>query len=334
MSEPAREYLRASDAFLAKLEAAGVVDKKEEESTRKSLARQVRNEAKRSARNLETAQVGGSKILVPTSANLRLANLISERTRRRMSDFSLSYLNPQQVRELQANGSLQGTSAGQFVRHSRRSARHMREFLGRIGELEPDLREEVDATLAEIEDAKNDLLKLEIRSFTQMRERLVRSINGREKRSALVKEIDAWDLNRSIWNLSLLEHPKATVQQMLARSSTRMAERVTEQTSRLPKVAHVMVGIPPGAQKKMTPESRTASLVWRLFSQEELDRAWERLPQKQEAQGSWRGLGLSYNTAEWYVPVPPEIVDDLRPILSARRAAALEAARRIKEKAL
>jgi hypothetical protein len=84
----------------------------------------------------------------------------------------------------------------------------------------------------------------------------------------------------------------------------------------------------------MTPESRTASLVWRVFSQDELDRAWEKLPPKQEAQGSWRGLGLSYNTPEWYVPVPPEIVDDLRPLVSARRAAALAAARKINEKAL
>lgn len=315
----ANQFMGAADALLKKLEDSGLLSKKEEEKTRKDLAKQIRDEAKEGAKGLGTIKVGAARVLVPTSANLRQINLISERSRRRFSNFRLQWLSPRQVRKLRADGGMQGTKPGEFIRHSRRLARHVRSFLGQIKELEPSLEEEVEATLLELEDAQNDLLKLEVASFTSMRETLVRAVNGRMRRSELVQEIEGWDINRHLWNLSLLEHPKAAVQQLLADASSRMGEAVSETVSQIPKRSEVVVGIPPIAEGKMTPQSRTADIAWRLFSQAELDARYAKLPKKQGAQASWRGLGLDYNTPEWYVPVPQEAPIRLAALLAARR---------------
>ena len=317
--------MAAAAGLLRKLEASALVSKNELEAVRRDLVAQLKDEAKKTAGALDVMKVGSAKVLVPTSPNLRKINLLTERLREKTSAFRLQWLDKNAVKKLKVDGAMEGLKVGNFVRHSHRLARHAREFLGQIAELEPDLEEEVQQTLIELEDNKLDLIKLETKSWTRLTETLLRGVNGRIKRGEVVKQIDAFDINRDLWNLSLLEHPKASVQGMLANSSERMAERVTKTVSQVPKRAHVMVGIPPVAQEKMTPESRTANLAWRLFSNEELDKKYESLPTA-KVPSSWRGLGLSYNTPEWYVPVPSALVQGVKELADEKRQEVLNQA--------
>lgn len=319
----ASDYLGSLDTFLGKVAESRLASKQELEGVRADLTKQVRDDAKAGANALGTVQVGTTKVLIPNSANLKALNLGSQRSRERMSNFKLNYLNRDQVSQLtNLNSTPEDTS--KFIRHSRRLARHAREFLKEIQELEPDLEEEVSETLMQLEDNDMDLLKLEIKSFTRMRETLVRAVQGRKSKETVLKELDAWDINRNLWNLSLLEHPKATVQGMLANSAEVMGARATKTISELPKRSLVLAAPQPDAVERMTPASRTASVSWRLFTAEDLDKKFEKIGTgRQASPTSWRGLGLAPNTAEWYMPVPPEIAVGLRPLVAARRAALL-----------
>lgn len=318
-------FMLAAEGLLGKLEASSLVSKKELESIRQDLVRQIKSEALFGASKLGTAKIGSTRVLVPTSGNLRKINLISERTRTRMSTFRLNYLKPSQIKKLRLDGGLGDAPAGEFIRHSRRLARHAREFLTQIKELEPSIAEEADAALAQIADNDMDLLKLEMKSFTRMKETLLRNVNGKQRRSKLIKDIQAFDIDKSLWNLSLLEHPKASVAQLLADSAHKMGAKVSEKISQIPKRSHVMVGIPPNAMTKMTPASRTSNIAWRMFSVKKLDDTYAALPTKATS-SNWRGLGLDYNTPEVYVPVPPELVDDVAKLAAAKRKAMKAAA--------
>lgn len=319
------KFLQEGDSFLKKLEASRLVSARELESVRSDLASQLRADTTAGAEALQAAGVGGTRVLVRTADNARRVQLTSNRVRQRFSDFRLSYLDRAQVNELTASDTLP-ENPQKFIRHSRRLARHAREFLGRLQELEPTLDEEIQETLLQIEDNDMDLLKLEIRSFTRAQETLGRGMGSRARRSDVIREARDTDLNRSLWNLSLLEHPAATTRAMLANASERMAERVTETQSQLPKRAHMLVGVPPQTQERMTPGSRTAALAWRVMSQEELGQFYRNKQEGlQKAPSSWRGLGLDYGTNEFYLPVPPEILEGVTDLARDRRRKLLEA---------
>lgn len=320
----AGDYLDAADVLLRKLEEAKLASKKELEPVRQELTQQIKGDNAGAVERMQTINLGGNKVLVPNAANLRALNLSSNRSRERFSNFRLHYLNREQVDQLTADDSIPGDTR-QFIRHSRRMARHAREFLGALQELEPDLEEEIQETLAQIEDNDMDLLKLQVRSFTRMRETLLRGAQGRKTREAVSAEVEAWDLNRNLWNLSLVEHPAAVVQGLLANSAEVMGSRQTTDETTLPKAAFLLAAPTPDAVTRMTPSSRTAQVAWRLFSAEQLDERFEKINTSRQAPPtSWRGLGLGYNTNEWFLPVPPEIAEGLRPLARERRTALLQ----------
>ena len=320
------DYLKAADGFLANIEASRQASKEELESVRTELAAGLRADARKATSTMGTINIGGNKVIAPNSENLRKLNLTSRRSRERMSNFRLSYLDRSQVEALSADGREIPADTRQFIRHSRRLARHARKFLADIQELEPDLEEEVQEALMQLEDNDMDLLKLEVKSFTRMRETLIRGAAGRKSVESVNKEIDAFDLNRNLWNLSLVEHPRAAVQSLMANAAEAMGSRATKTVRDLPKSTLVLAAPTPNAVTRMTPASRTADVSWRIFSAKELDDRFEAINTgRQSSPSSWRGLGIGPNSNEWFMPVPPEIATGLRPIVAARRAALLAA---------
>ncbi len=322
MAVSPERFVEASDDFLAKMEASKLVSANELEAVRKELVRDIKREARGTVKGLQTAQVGASRVLVPNSENLKKINLSTERVRNRMSSFRLNYLDRDQVKLLTEDGTM-NDDPKKFIRHSRRLARHSREFLNRIKELEPELEEEVDIALQQIEDNDMDLLKLEVKSFTRIKETMLRGVNGRKQRGEVLREIEDFDIDRGLFNLSLLEHPDATVRSIFANASERMAEASTLKTKVTAKRAHVFVGLPPGKAARMTPASRTADIAWRVFDQKSINEKFAALPPIQGSKSSWRGLGLGYNTGEFYVPVPPSVVEGLAAIATNKRAQAI-----------
>lgn len=325
MATDPESFMDAAQDFLAKMEASKLIAQDELEAVRKELVRDVKREARKTARSLQTAKIGAAKILIPNADNLRKINLSSERTRTRLSSFRLSYLDRSQVTRLTEDGTM-SQDPKKFIRHSRRLARHAREFLVQIKETEPSLEEEVDATLLQLEDNDLDLLKLEVKSMTRMKETLLRGVQGRKERGQVLKEIDDWDINRQLFNLSLLEHPDAVVRDLFASATEAMGSATTTKVSEIAKRAHVFVGLPPTAAANMTKNSRVADLSWRLFSTADVDKKFKALPGKQASPGGRRGLGLGFNTKEWYIPVPPSMVEGLTPLAVAARSRAFAAA--------
>jgi len=315
----ADEFFEASDGLVQNLEIGAELSKAEVAPMRLQLIAGARLAGGRALAGMQTAKIGRTRVLVPTAKNSKLAAAATERTRERFSRFSLGWLSPKEAKRLIADGEFDFEDRQNFIRHSNRLARSARLFLNQIAELEPSLQEEVDATLRQIDDARNDLTKLEVRSWTNLNETLLRNINGRQTRAAAGADVKTYDLNQNLYNLSLLEHPKAVVREILANSSTKMAARSVTDKSLTPQRALVFAAAGPDAVSKMTPGSRTSSILWRMFTAKELDQQYAKLNANRQATSSFRGLGLSYNTPEWYIPVPPEIADDVRAELKSRR---------------
>lgn len=322
------EWQSAADRLLADLEKSGAANKAEMERERAKLSAELRTIAENGADKLQAARMGAARVLVPTRDNTRIANVTSERVRERYTAWKLSFLSKAAVREMVAAGSFADLPVGTFVRQSKRLARHVRTFLEQARMLEPTLSREVDETLAQVEDAANDLLKLEVRSMTNVRENLLRAANGRMTRAQAGRAIETFDLNRSIWNLSVLAHPEAVARALLAAASDLTAEAKTGSTTTQPKRAWVVVGAGPATISKMTPDSRTADITWRMFQQADLDRLYDANNRDRQATTSWRGLGLDYGTSEVYIPVPPELVDETKEAMRERRR---EFLRQVKE---
>jgi hypothetical protein len=312
------EYLAAADSLLDGLEGAAAASAKEVAPMRLQLAAVAHEAGARALARMQTAKVGRVRILIPTGKNTREALGASERVKERFSRFRLQWLDKGETRRLISEGFTKADQRN-FFRHSNRLARNARNFLNRIGELEPTLQEEIDATLAQIDDASNDLLKMEVRSWTKMQETLLRNVQGRATRTAAGDAIKTFDLDRNLFNLSMLQHPKGVSRELLANASERMAARVTTKKSEVPKRALVFVGAGKDAVSKMTPDSRSARVVWKLFSARELDKRFGALNADRQSSSNWRGLGLAHNTPEFYIPIPPEIEDDVRREMRKRR---------------
>jgi hypothetical protein len=318
------EWLKATDQVVERLEASALLNREEMEGVREKLAADLRAEGKAGADRLRTIRIGRARVLVPGRDALREANLTSQRVRERFSTFKLTYLSKEDIRAAFERGDMQQVGKDNFVRYSNRLADNVRTFLRQIGELEPSLKEEVDETLRQVDDAENDLLKLEIRSFTSVRENLLRAANGRMTRVHAGRAINTFDLNRNLFNLSMLAHPEAVARSLMANASDRMAERATRSVADRPKKAFVVVTAGPNAVSRMRPNSRTASLLWRVWSQADLDRHYQAVNTKRTATTTWRGLGYDYNTPEWYVPVPPEHVEEATQAMRERRRGLLD----------
>lgn len=309
----------AADRMFSDMEKASSLNAAEMEKVRRELAAELRAIARGGGDALQALRMGAARVLVPTRANTATARVTSERVRQRFTSWKLSFLDTKGVAEMVA-GPLSGVPVGSFVRQSKRLARNARAFLERARMLEPSLSQEVDDTLAQIEDAQNDLLKLEIRSFTNVRENLLRVAGGRMTRAQAGKSIDYFDINRSIWNLSVLAHPEAVARSLLAAASDLTAEKSTSSTTTNPKRAWVVVGAGPVSVSKMTPDSRVAKILWRMFEQADLDKLYAAHNAGRQSATSWRTLGLDYGTPEFYAPVPPAIVDEVKDAMREKRS--------------
>ncbi len=336
------EFLVAGDVMLRRLAAGSVLNMSEGETLRRGLVRDLREIGQNTLNRMQTAILGGTKVLLPSDRNQRLLNAMSVRSRRRISKFQGHWLEGKGIgRALREKGLTNAAirrmprsqqaralrrrakDKADFVRGSNRLAENAKRFLERIRELDPNAGPEIDATLLQIEDNKNDLLKLDVKSWTQAHERLLRVSGNSGDFVEAERAVAAIDINRSLFNNSLHAHQKAVVRNILANASSSMAANVVTDsaTTKLRKRAFVYVGAGPEALKGMKPTSRKANLIWRVFTQDDLDKKFATLSRQSATYLSWRGLGVGHGADEWYVPVPPGIVDEVEAEMKNRRAA-------------
>lgn len=316
-------FVESMDKMLCRLERSLQMSAAEVEGIRTTLADDIRGIGSEGLAGIGTLRVGGQRILVPSTAATQQVGITSQRSQERFSRFRLQWLNKDQLQERVSAG-FGAADRAEFHRHSNRLARNARDFLREIAELEPSLQEEVDATIRQIDDASNDLLKLELRSWTTMGETLGRAVSNRMTRAQAEEAVKTYDINRNLYNLSLLEHPQGVVRDLMADSAERMAARITEEQGEelLKRTFMVPAVCPTGAEVvNLDPGGRTAELVWRVMSAKQLaDRAARLATETQTAGGGYRTLGEGPGTREFYIPIPPENLDEVRELMKDRRA--------------
>ena len=321
MAVSGAEVLAAADTMLSEFEAADLLNREEMERVRKTLVRDIRADAKRTVEGMQTQRFGRREHLANNVANRQEALQLSQRTRQRLSKFRVTYLNRAQVEQLR-NGRGDDIPVGQFVRNSNRLAKATRQYLKRVAELDPNTQEEVDAVLAEMEDNSTDLLGMEVKSFKKIRENVLRSVNGQIERSEALRSATDWDIDKNLWNLSVVEHPKASVRKLMDNAARRFGGQLTTNVTEVPKRSFVFASAPPDAVSRMTPASRTADIQWRVFSLSALSKHYRGLGARASL-STPAGLGLGFNTRENYIPIPPESLEEVEGLLTERRAAFL-----------
>lgn len=316
-------FVGSMDKMLCGLERDLLASQVEIEAIRASLVGDMRGIGADGLGRMGGLRVGGQEIIRPTSPNLAALGITSQRSEERFSRFRLQWLNKEQL-EQRISAGFSAAQRSEFHRHSNRLAVNARSFLREIQELDPGLSDEVEATIKQIDDAKNDLLKLELKSWTKLDETLRRGMGNGLTRTQLADSIQTYDLNRNLFNLSLLEHPQGVVRDLLASSSERMAARVVvNRAAQIPKRAFLVAGVCAAGPSAvvLNPGGRTAEIAWRVLSVEALTaRAAALGTATGGAGGGFRGLGEGPGTREWYVPVPPENLDEVREIMRQRRA--------------
>lgn len=316
-------FVSSMDKMLCSMERDLKLSATEVGGIREELTRDLRAIGQSELGNLGTIRQGGTRILTPSAQTVRALGATSQRSEDRFSRFRLQWLNRDQLAERVSAG-FSSADRAEFHRHSNRLARNAREFLREIAELEPSLEDEVEATIAQMEDAKNDLLKLEVKSFTSLTEHLGRAANNGMTRAEASEAINTFDINRGLFNQSLLEHPQGVVRGLLAGSSERMAQRISGVTGpRVVKRAFMIPAVCPGGNNAvlLNPGGRTAELAWRVMSVEQLaTRAAGLATVTQAAGGGFRTLGEGVGTREFYVPIPPENLDEVKELMKERRA--------------
>ena len=334
MPELIFDYLKAADGLLEGLGRAREQNAKAAQTAGDELVKAARDEGLKAIDSMKTTREGGKSVLTPGAKNNAIADLRADRVRTRASKFRVQWLEERgigrTIRAFKKAGINQKDARSEFVAASHRLAEQAGIFLKRIGEVAPtdeELQREIRATETMIQDARNDLVKVETATWTTLRETLVRATQGRMTKEDAEEAVRNFDVNRSLLNLSLLAHPDGVVRQILAGASEKMVQRRTKiSASELPSKAHVFVGASPEDVKTMSPGGRKARVLWRVFSHAQLDGLYRNLQARAGPKGktsSWRSLGIGYNSAEFYIPVPPELLPEVR-IEMAKRRAALE----------
>jgi len=315
-------FVGSMDKMLCAMSRDLAISRGEIEGIRSELVGDMRRIGGDGLDKMGSVRIGGRQIIRPTSPNLRRLGITSQRSEERFSRFRLQWLNKDQL-EQRISAGFDAAQRAEFHRHSNRLARNARSFLREIQELDPGLSAEVEATIAQIDDARNDLLKLEVKSWTKLDETLRRGMGNGLTREALGDSINTYDLNRNLFNLSLLSHPPGVSRQILAGSAERMAARVARRrAAEIPKTAFLVPAVCPAGPSAvvLNPGGRTAEIAWRVMTIEALTaRAATLGTATQGAGGGFRGIGEGPGTEEFYVPVPPENLDEVREIMRERR---------------
>jgi len=319
-------FVNSMDKMLCGLERDLQLSAKELEVIRGELVKDLRSIGGGGVGKLPTLRVGGQRILVPSEETARIIAGVRQGAQDRLGLFSIKWLDTNNLAGRIDSG-FSKAEVGEFIRHSNRLTNNTRAFLQEIAEADPSLEAEVAATLVQLEDARNDILKLEAKGSTGMSETLSRATGGRLTRAQAQSGVDTFDLNRGQWNLSLLEHPQGVVRGLLANSAQFMSARTGAKGADVFKRAFMIPAVCNRGESTvlLNPGGRTAQIAWRVMSMDQLAaRAAGLATATQSAGGGFRTLGEGPGTREFYVPIPPENLDEVKEIMKERRAEFLE----------
>ena len=145
------------------------------------------------------------------------------------------------------------------------------------------------------------------RDGRRIKEQMTRSVSAREPIATISNRIRNFKINESYYGLSTLQHPRAVVRGMIYGGAAVA-------------IASGMLGWrnEPESQWTVLPKEKgysaqvDDSLSYRIFTAAELDRRDKKRVNQDKPGGDWKGLGLSFNTDEYYLPLWLEHEEDAK----------------------
>lgn len=193
-------------------------------------------------------------------------------------------------------------------------------FLDTLDLPEPDTSYIEEITALVVADYVFNISGILTRDGRRIKEEMTRSVSAREPIATISNRIRNYKINESYYGLSTLQHPRAVVRGMIyggaiAAIASGTIGYDTEPDSKwtvLPKEPHHSVQV-------------DDSLSYRIFTAEELDRRAKKRVNQDKPGGDWKGLGLSFNTDEYYVPLFLEQEEDAKAWSKEKRSKLKEA---------
>jgi hypothetical protein len=180
---------------------------------------------------------------------------------------------------------------------------------------EPAMSAQVETMQGIIEDNRFNIIGIVTRDGRHIKETIRRAATSGLPAAELKSTIKAWGINAGFFALATLAHTRATVRGITYKGVAQAVERGemegVEEIEDQPWV--VLPGQPSGRVKEL--------LAYKIFTTAALDKKFKTWAEGAATMPDWRGLGLSYNTAEFYIPVRAAHMDEAAGWAAAKRAA-------------
>jgi hypothetical protein len=160
-----------------------------------------------------------------------------------------------------------------------------------------DMPEESQILTGLLEDNKFNIGGIITRDGRRMKEQIQRSVTSGLPVSELRNTISNFAITASFYQLSTLAHPRATVRSYMARGVENAVRNGEMDVERIDDQPWTVLPKEAGFSKRVDKE-----LAYRIMTTRELDAKFKNMTEGQ-MMPDWRGLGLSFNSDEYYIPL-------------------------------
>lgn len=167
----------------------------------------------------------------------------------------------------------------------------------------PTQNEQNVVLLGVASDNRLNIIGIITRDGRRIKEEMQRSVTSELPVASINQEITDWHINPSYYDSSTLAHPRASVRGLIASAA--------EQATALDLLGynkfkdHVWTVLPTSDSVRVE-----ELLAYNLFTTKELDALFKKESKGKQTNADWRGLGLGFNTNEYYIPLHKEHIGD------------------------
>lgn len=143
------------------------------------------------------------------------------------------------------------------------------------------------------------------RDGRRIKEEITRTVSSGEAIATIGNRIKNFAINNSFYRLSTVAHPRAIVRNYTWQAT---AATVAAGIMLWPSKDDIRWTVLPNTEgsSRLVDEQ----LAYRVFTSRELDARYRDMVKADYPGADWKGLGLSYNTNEYYIPIWPEQEDE------------------------
>ncbi len=177
---------------------------------------------------------------------------------------------------------------------------------------QPTLEEQNMILVGVVGDNKLNIGGIITRDGRRIKEEMQRAVTSEQPVATIDQQITDWQINQSFYDSSTLSHPRASVRGLMSRAAEQATGTGALGYRRMEDQAWTVL-----------PTSDSVRvldlLAFRLFTTKELDALMKKHSDGMQINSDWRGLGLGFNTQEYYIPLHKEQEEDAQEWSKAKR---------------